>query len=333
MPAFERKLLCFVEKHKEVIFAAVLFVAGLIMRYPLRSLYVPAPGGGMFRWASDAACAVSAGYLASKLAGKKERGFITAGLSWCSMAGVFGSVIYGRYESLCLCFIFMSVLALHREKESAACLLLTAASAISPYALLILPCIIIRAVREEKTMLTVLPPAAVTALRCALPGREAYIPAGFTEKSLYSLNPSFWTIFPENAKETVFEQYLPAAFALALTISVIIIAHYARKKNRKTENRYLILFIPALAAAFLFPGLDEGAFIVCGGLMLVSLVFSLKLLIPFMLVEAVRLYLLSPALYGEELRFVPIQGMSLIICGILIFLIFYEKQLDRKDKV
>lgn len=341
MPAFEKKLLIWLQKNMDILLMIVLAALALLLRYPLCSLHADIPGNGLNKLMifADILLAVSAYTLVKICAGDKTKrsAVIAFSVMLFSVGNLFASAVYGRMDALWTALCVLALVFIIKERFLWAFVLLSAACFISAYALLILPFVFFIYMHDGKfSIFWLAAPAAAAFIRC-LSGIDTagWYPEGFIRGQLYAAYPSFWGFIREDSA-TEFGRYLPLAFVMTLVALMIFFMVFCRKKYVFEKDKVLwIAFLASFITAMFMPGMGMGAAAVYTVLAWLLVVGDPVLVIPALILEVLRIWPQAAEIYGREWMAFPIQGLCWIQAGVLFFYImhFYKKVLDSRTQV
>ena len=354
MPAFEKKLLTWLHKHIDIILLILVSLLGLLMRFMLGSLHAmesirlsssvhaSVPSYDMPVYVTmifDLLMALALAAMVALCAGSnaKQKGKWAYALMLLSFGNIFLSACLGRIDGLWVAFCVLGIVCVFKEKYLWAFVSLSAACLISSWAILCIPFFLFIYLYKEKFSLIyfLMPVAAVLLRYFSGIDREGWLPEGISYRNLYVAYPSFWG-FIKGDSPAEYAHYLPLAIVMTVAAVAAFIMMTCRKRYAYDRQGFLWLaFLLCFITAEFIPGAGVGAAALTTVLAW-GLVFTDSLLIiPALIMEALRIWPMAAELYGKEWMPFTMQGLCWINAALMLFylIFFYKKVLDAKGQV
>lgn len=342
VPAFEKKLITWLEKHMDIILLIVLSAIAFGVRFMLSRLHAQVPGTGSdtrITMMFDLAAAIAAAALASSVSEKDGRwkGFLAYMVVLISVGNVFASAVYGRWDSLWAACAVTAVMFLIKEKNLPAFAALAIACALSSYALMLIPFFFFVYIYKGKfsVLCFILPFAAAAGRLLSGVNVGLWLPEGVREERMYEAFPSFWG-FISTSSSAEFIHYMPIALVVAFAASAAFFMTACRKRFSYDKKGLLwTAFLSSFIVIMFLPGMGAGATAVCFVLAWILALSDAVLIIPALLLELLRIWPQAAEIYGSEWMPFSIQSLCWIQTGLLVFylLYFYKKVLDSEEQV
>ncbi|MBQ9865942.1 MAG: hypothetical protein IJM34_02875 [Lachnospiraceae bacterium] len=354
MPAFEKKLLTWLHKHIDIILLIAVSLLGLLMRFMLGSLHAmmsarlsssvhaSVPSYDMPVYVTmifDLLMAAAVMAMVALCAGSnaKQKGKWAYVLMLLSFGNIFSSAGLGRIDGLWVALCVLGIICVFKEKYLWAFVSLSAACLISSWALLCMPFFLFLYLYKEKfSLISFLVPVAAALLRYFSGiDRDGWLPEGISYRNLYAAYPSFWG-FIKGDSPAEFAHYMPLALVItAAAVAALMILTCRRRYKYDNKGLLWIAFLGSALSAYFIPGAGAGAAALTTVLAW-GLVFTDSLLIiPALIMEALRIWPVAAQLYGTEWMPFSVQGQCWINAALMLFylIFFYKKVLDDKEQV